>query len=95
MGVHPSEPNYVWAEAASDFGFDSDADPTVPNGNVYTVPHLTAQLNASGIPWKNYQENVSLAHSPTNSASGTSGTVINPYYGNSAIKFRIMHDIVS
>ncbi len=92
VGVHPSEPNYVWAEAASDFGFDSDADPSVPNGNVYTVPHLTAQLNASGIPWKNYQENVSLAHSPTNSASGTSGTVINPYYGTGQYNYAVKHN---
>lgn len=30
MNVHPSEPNYVWAEAGSDFGFHSDADPSRP-----------------------------------------------------------------
>ena len=92
VGVHPSEPNYVWNEAGSDFGFHSDADPAVPNGNVYTVPHFTAQLNAAGIPWKNYQENVSLAATPTNSASGTSGTVINPFYGTGQYNYAVKHN---
>src|SRR5882724_5140551 len=38
-GVHPSEPSYVWAEAGSDFGVHTDADPNPVNGNVYDVPH--------------------------------------------------------
>ncbi len=41
MNVHPSEPNYVWAEAGSDFGFHSDADPTPVNGNVFTTKPTT------------------------------------------------------
>ncbi len=67
--VHPSEPNYIWAEAGTDFGFHSDADPKPSNGNIFDVPHLTAQLNVAGISWKNYQEDVQLAASPTNSAA--------------------------
>ena len=90
-GVHPSEPNYVWQEAASDFGFHSDADPVAGN-NLYTAPHFTAQLNAAGIPWKNYQENVSLATSPQHSASGTSATVINPYYGTGQYNYAVKHN---
>ena len=70
-GVHPSEPNYVWAEAGSDFGVHTDADPNPANNNVFDVPHLTRQLNAAGIPWKNYQEDVNLSTSAINSASGT------------------------
>jgi len=58
IGVHPSEPNYVWQEAATDFGFDADTDPSAGTGNFYTAPHFTAQLNTAGIPWKNYQENL-------------------------------------
>ncbi len=50
-GVHPSEPNYVWAEAGTDFGFHSDADPTVANGNIYSAPTLTSQMDAKGISW--------------------------------------------
>jgi hypothetical protein len=89
--VHPSEPSYVWAEAGTDFGFHSDADPKVSTGNIYTVPHLTAQLNAAGISWKNYQEDVQLSHSPTNSASGTNGPV-NPYYGTTQYNYAAKHN---
>ena len=59
-GVHPSEPNYVWAEAGTDFGVHTDADPSFSNGNIFGAPHLTAQLNAAHIRWKNYQEDVQL-----------------------------------
>ena len=103
MNVHPSEPNYVWAEAGTDFGIHTDADPRAANGNTFydnslqlvsqlaangsiltfwhrnDSPHLTSQLNAAGISWNNYQEDVQLSTSPTNSASGTNGPV-NPYY---------------
>ena len=90
-GVHPSEPNYLWAEAGTDFGFHSDADPSPANGNIFDVPHLTAQLNAAGISWKNYQEDVQLAASPTNSASGTNGPV-NPYYGTGQYNYAVKHN---
>src|SRR5579864_7934668 len=72
-GVHPSEPNYVWAEAGTDFGVHTDADPRASNGNTFYDHsiHLVAQLDAAGIPWNNYQEDVQLSTSPTNSASGT------------------------
>lgn len=41
-GDHPSEPNYIWAEAGTSFGVTTDADPSTANGNVFTAPHLTA-----------------------------------------------------
>ena len=44
VGVHPSEPNYVWAEAGTDFGIHTDAVPLATNHNVFTAPHLTAQF---------------------------------------------------
>jgi phosphatidylinositol-3-phosphatase len=115
-GVHPSEPNYVWDEAGTDFGFHSDADPKPTNGNTFyydsselisqltgpggsTVvvwhrnhtPHLTRQLNEAGIPWKNYQEDVQLSVSPTNSASGTNGPV-NPYNGTTQYNYAVKHN---
>jgi len=88
-GVHPSEPNYVWAEAGTDFGVHTDADPGI--GNVFDAPHLTAQLNTAGIPWKNYQEDVQLAPSPLISASGTNGPV-NPYNGSTQYNYAPKHN---
>jgi phosphatidylinositol-3-phosphatase len=90
-GVHPSEPNYVWAEAGTDFGVHTDADPNPANGNIFDAPHLTAQLNAAGIPWKNYQEDVQLAPSPLNSASGTNGPV-NPFNGSTQYNYAVKHN---
>ena len=91
--VHPSEPNYVWAEAGTDFGIHTDADPRAANGNVAydQSNHLTGLFNAVGISWKNYQENVELSVSPTNSASGTNGP-INPYYGTSQYNYAVKHN---
>jgi hypothetical protein len=50
LGVHPSEPNYVWAEAGSDFGTHTDADPAAANGNTFydNSPQIISQLTASG-----------------------------------------------
>ncbi|HXR49316.1 MAG TPA: hypothetical protein VN784_17920 [Candidatus Limnocylindrales bacterium] len=63
IGVHPSEPNYVWAEAGTDFGVHTDADPRAANGNTFydQSVHFAGLLNAANIPWKNYQEDVELA----------------------------------
>jgi hypothetical protein len=93
-GVHPSEPNYVWAEAGTDFGFHSDADPTPANGNTFYDHsiHLTAQLDAAGYSWKNYQEDVQLSSSPTNSASGTNAPVLNPFYGTAQYNYAVKHN---
>ena len=93
VGVHPSEPNYVWAEAGSDFGVHTDADPRDTNGNTFydRSNHLTGQFNAAGISWKNYQEDVQLSLSPTNSASGTNGPV-NPYYGTTQYNYAVKHN---
>jgi hypothetical protein len=48
--VHPSEPSYVWAEAGSDFGAHTDAEPDFANGNAFydNSPSLVSQLNAYG-----------------------------------------------
>jgi hypothetical protein len=90
-GVHPSEPNYVWAEAGTDFGGHTDNDPTAANGNIYTAPHLTGQLDAAGIPWKNYQEDVQYSTAPTVSKSGT-GTIANPYNGSTQYNYAVKHN---
>jgi hypothetical protein len=93
-GVHPSEPNYVWAEAGSDFGVHTDADPDPANGNTFYNQsiHLTKQLNAAGVPWKNYQEDVQFAASAIHSAAGTSTTFINPYYNTGQFNYAVKHN---
>jgi hypothetical protein len=91
--AHPSEPNYVWAEAGTDFGVHTDADPTPANGNTFydQADHLTAQFDAAGVLWKNYQEDVQLSLSPTNSASGNNGP-INPFYGTAQFNYAVKHN---
>ena len=91
--VHPSEPNYVWAEAGTDFGAHTDADPRPANGNTFYDQslHFTTLLNEAGIPWKDYQEDVDLASSPTNSASGTNGPV-NAYNGTPQYNYAVKHN---
>lgn len=93
VGVHPSEPNYVWAEAGTDFGVHTDADPKAANGNIFynQALHFTTQLDAAGISWKNYEEDVQLSVSPTNSASGTNGPV-NPYNGSTQYNYAVKHN---
>ena len=56
-GIHPSEPNYVWQEAGLAGPFN-DADP-YPN-NIVNAPNLSALLQAAGIPWKAYAEDIDL-----------------------------------
>jgi phosphatidylinositol-3-phosphatase len=91
VGVHGSEPNYVWAEAGSDFGVHTSSDPSVSAGNIFAVPHLTAELNAAGIPWRNFQEDVQYSSSPIISASG-SGVAVNPYNGSSDYLYAVKHN---
>lgn len=91
VGVHGSEPNYIWAEAGSDFGVHTSSDPSVSAGNIFTVPHLTAELNSAGIPWRNFQEDVQYSSSPIISASG-SGVPVNPYNGSTDYLYAVKHN---
>ena len=91
-GEHPSEPNYIWSEAGTDFGVRTDNDPSVGSGNLYSgVQHLSGQLLAAGIPWKNYQEDVEYSSGPTVSASGSS-SVVNPYNGTTQYSYAVKHN---
>ena len=91
--IHPSEPNYVWDESgsaannANPINAGSDADPysnlltSGPNagsyGNISTNANLSGLLQAKGISWKSYQEDIDLAGTNgtnfTNSANRTPG----------------------
>jgi len=71
VGNHPSEPNYVWAEAGqSENSHGTDIDPYAANCTVNTAvttdQHLTAFLNKAGKSWRSYQEdaNVSTSNVP-------------------------------
>src|SRR5207244_1200468 len=55
-GLHPSEPNYLWLEAGTNFGVTDDQSPAV-NHQASTV-HFTTLLDAAGISWKAYQEGI-------------------------------------
>ncbi|HEY2859676.1 MAG TPA: alkaline phosphatase family protein [Terracidiphilus sp.] len=63
--IHPSEPNYVWAETGTNFGIANDADP-YPNNNHGTSAHLSALLTQAGKTWKSYQEDIDLQKNGSN-----------------------------
>jgi len=61
--IHPSEPNYLWAEAGTNFNIANDDDPykdNPPNAQ-NTTQHLTGLLQKVGRTWKSYQEDIDLA----------------------------------
>ncbi|HVU33006.1 MAG TPA: alkaline phosphatase family protein [Opitutaceae bacterium] len=62
--IHPSEPNYLWTEAGSNYGVANDSDPykdtSDPMGNVFNQPDISGLLQNIGISWKSYQEDVDL-----------------------------------
>jgi phosphatidylinositol-3-phosphatase len=64
--IHPSEPNYIWAEAGTNFAVSNDDDPYVPNGPTNQVNnqdnqlHLVRLLTAAGRTWRSYQEDTDL-----------------------------------
>jgi phosphatidylinositol-3-phosphatase len=86
FSIHPSEPNYLWAEAGTNFGILNDNDPYSPNNttspptfpnNHDTTQHLSAYLMKAGYTWKSYQEDVDLVPTGTGlvnrPATGTGG----------------------
>ena len=64
--IHPSEPNYIWAEAGTNFGVFNDNDPFVPASGTGQLSnqdnqlHLTRLLDRCGVSWKSYQEDIDL-----------------------------------
>ena len=75
MGVHPSEPNYIWAEAGTNFGVLNDADPCASGNQQNTNQHLTAFLMEKRISWKTYQEDTDIDYS-NNRVLPTSGWTV-------------------
>ena len=71
LHIHPSEPNYLWAEAGTNFGILNDADP-FPNNNQNTPLSLSNLLQTSGRTWRSYQEDIDL----TPGAGGLTNVVL-------------------
>src|SRR6478752_5767123 len=49
--IHPSEPNYIWAEGGSNFGVLNDNDPYTGGTNQNTTQHLSGLLERAGKTW--------------------------------------------
>ncbi len=105
--LHPSEPNYVWAEAGTDpVSLRNDANP-YPS-NIVSAPNLSASMQSAGVAWKSYQEDTDLATVggkltntvvptseytvPLNSFSGTSSTYTNAYNGSNQYNYASKHN---
>jgi phosphatidylinositol-3-phosphatase len=62
LSIHPSEPNYIWAEAGTNFEVFNDDDPfkgTPPNSQKTSL-HLSTLLSHAGRTWRSYQEDIDL-----------------------------------
>jgi len=67
IGLHPSEPNYVWTEAGQALNsLGTDADPfhadCTDQTNNHTDQHLTAFLMKRHRTWRSYQEDMNVDH---------------------------------
>ena len=73
--IHPSEPNYLWAEAGTNFGVFNDSDPFSPQPNTGAIQnqdnqlHLVRLLTRCGVSWKSYQEDIDLVVDGTSFAN--------------------------
>lgn len=55
-GNHPSQPNYLWLEAGTNFGQLADTQPGQVPGIKPDSKHLVTLLQSAGISWKSYAE---------------------------------------
>jgi hypothetical protein len=64
IGIHPSEPNYIWAEAGQNFGVFNDDTPyhadCSPDSVRTTTQHLSAFLTKARRTWRSYQEDTDV-----------------------------------
>jgi hypothetical protein len=102
--VHPSEPNYIWNNAGSNFGVFNDADPSAANHNIINSPSMTGLMNNQKVTWKSYQEDIDMNFStnsvlpqsswtvPSASQSGTNAGYTNPYNGSHQFNYAAKHN---
>jgi hypothetical protein len=105
VGIHPSEPNYIWAEAGSNLGVLNDNDPYGTNGtNQTTTQTLSNYLQTAGKTWRSYQEDIDVDLTnnqplpksqytvPLNSVSGTFTNGTNQYNGGNQYNYGAKHN---
>jgi hypothetical protein len=63
--LHPSEPNYLWLEAGSNFGVSNDEPPA--SHHFAATNHLVTLLQQAHISWKSYQEDIDGTSCPLES----------------------------
>src|SRR2546426_154949 len=61
-GVHPSEPNYLWLEAGTNFGIRNDRSPA--RNHQSTTSHLVNLLEAAGLSWRAHPAEITRHHRP-------------------------------
>lgn len=88
VGDHPSEPNYLWAEAGTNFGVNNDDDPyhaadCSPDTVQFTNQHLSAFLTVAGKAWKSYQEDTDVDLTSNTPLPTSSWTV--PLFSHSGV----------
>ena len=89
---HPSESNYIWSEAGTEFGLHTDNDPSEASGNLFSnVLHLSGQLTAAGISWRSYQQDLEYSSSATKTASDHDKKV-DPYNGTTEHLYTVKHN---
>lgn len=106
VGVHPSEPSYIWSEAGSNLGVFNDNDPfKIPGGtNQNTSKTLSNYLQGAHQTWKSYQEDtdINLTNNtvlpqnqwtvPLSSTSGTFTSGTNTYNGSNQYNYAAKHN---
>ncbi|HKE83027.1 MAG TPA: alkaline phosphatase family protein [Vicinamibacterales bacterium] len=108
VGVHPSEPNYIWAEAGTNFNVFNDDTPyhadCSPDTVQATDQHLSAFLTKAGRTWRSYQEdtdvdlttNLALPASawtvPLFNLSGIFATGLNSYNYSNQYNYAAKHN---
>jgi len=81
---HPSEPNYIYLEAGTNFGFTGDNGPSADR--IFSTNHLVTLLNNAGIEWRGYMESMPVETVGTND--------VGPYVGRHN-PFAFFNDVVS
>src|SRR5262252_2445182 len=108
VGNHPSEPNYIRAEAGTNFGVFNDDDPyhadCTPDTVQSTNQHLSAFLTVARKSWRSYQEdtdidltsNTPLPQSswtvPLFSQNGVFGPGVNQYNYSNQFNYAAKHN---
>ncbi len=72
--LHPSEPNYVWLEAATntfpDVTFTQD-DSQITSANTTSAQHLATLMTAANVTWREYAEGVDGTSCPLSDSAGS------------------------